>query len=375
MSFPKLLSSSLLLVACSAVAFLGCNNSSSSSATTTSAVRDYNGTASVGDFLTISIDSTTSTITYDNLTNGETGSVPYSVNSDGTYTITDPHGNLLTAYELPGFALVVEAANAGPSRNTPALITAIETAPVSISNFAGQNFNYIQFRTAAGGIEIGTVSIDAQGDITHDGYWPMALLQGSSQYFSGGTFDASSISEDSSGGFFTITEQNSSTDVVFGTQNGLWAVDTGNGAILGLPKAASKSFDPASAGTYKALIYEKANATTGQGNVETGTPTQGVGSVTVSSTGLVTITDSQNNTLATGTLVAVADAPYLYDGTQNTLSDPCYGMFTLRMATPGSRQDLFVSFQGNAVIFGSFQSALPGQSSNPYTYFYGVGLK
>jgi len=374
MSVPKLLSCSLLLLAACTFAFLGCNNASSSSAAA-SAIRDYNGTASVGDFLTISVDSTTNTITYDNVTNGETGSVPYTVNADGTYSITDPHGNLLSAYELPGFALVVQAANAGPARNTPALITAIETAPVSISNFAGQNFNYIQFRTAAGGIEIGTVSINAQGDITHDGYWPMGLLQGSSQYFGGGTFDASSISEDSSGDFFTINEEDSSQDVVFGTQNGLWAVDTGNGAILGLPKASSKTFDPASAGTYKALVYEKTNATTGQGNVETGTPAQGVGSVTVSSTGLITITDSQNNTLATGTLVAVADSSYLYDGTANKLSDPCNGLFTVRIATANSQQDLFVSFQGNAVIFGSFASDLPGQSSNPYTYFYGVGLK
>lgn len=376
MSIRKVLSYSVLFVACSTVAFVGCNNSSSSgSISATSAVRSYNGTASVGDFLTISVDSTTNTITYDNLTNGETGSVPYTVNSDGTYTITDPQGNLLAAYELPGFALLVEAAKAGPSQNTPALITAIETVPASISSFAGKNFNYLQFRTAAGGIEIGDVSIDAQGDITHDGYSPMALIWGNNQYFSGGTFDASSIAEDSSGDFFTITEQDSSKDIVFGTQNGLWAVDTANGAILGLPKASSKSFDPASAGTYKALIYEKANATTGAGNVETGTPTQGVGSVTVTSSGTITITDSQNNALATGTLVAVADAPYLYNGTSSELTDPCYGLFTLRIASANSQQDLFVSFQGNAVIFGSFQSALPGQNSNLYTYFYGVGLK
>jgi type 1 glutamine amidotransferase len=119
MSFRKVLSYSVLLVACSTIAFLGCNNSSSSSSA--SAVRSYNGTASVGDFLTISIDSTTQTITYDNLTNGETGTVPYTVNADGTYTITDPQGNLLAGYELPGFAFLVEAAKAGPSQNTPAL--------------------------------------------------------------------------------------------------------------------------------------------------------------------------------------------------------------------------------------------------------------
>ena len=375
MSLRRLFSIFLLFVASTAITFLGCN-SSSSGASPASAIRTYNGTASVGDFLTITIDSTTNTITYDNLTNNEAGTVPYTVNSDGTYAITDPQGNLLSAYELPGFALVVEAANAGPGPNTPALVTAIETAPVSISNFAGKSFNYIQFRTAAGGVDIGTASIDSQGNLAHDGYWPMALLQGGgSQYFSGATYGATSIAEDSSGDFFTINEQDSSKDIVFGTQNGLWAVDSGNGAILGLPKASSKSFDPASAGTYKALLYEKANATTGVGNVESGNPTQGAGSITVSSAGAITITDAANNTLATGTLVAVADSPYLYDATSNKLSDPCNGLFTVRTSTVNSQQDLFVSFQGNAVIFGSFQSALPGQSSNPYTYFYGIGLK
>src|SRR5579862_2356409 len=119
------------------------------------AVRSYNGTASVGDFLTISIDSTAQTITYNDLSNGEAGTVSYSVNADGTYAISDLQGNVLSAYEVPGFVLLVEAAKAGPNQNAPALITAIESSPASIQNFAGENFNYMQFRTTAGGIEIG----------------------------------------------------------------------------------------------------------------------------------------------------------------------------------------------------------------------------
>ncbi|MGB7730268.1 MAG: hypothetical protein WBL50_19725 [Candidatus Acidiferrum sp.] len=152
-------------------------------------------------------------------------------------------------------------------------------------------------------------------------------------------------------------------------------MDTGAGAILGLPKAATKAFDAATSGTYTALIYEKANAQNEQNNIESGTPTQGVGTVTVTSAGSITITDSQGNTLATGPLVAVADSSYLYDGTANELSDPCFGLFTVRIASATSQQDLFVSFQGNATIFASFQSALPATPTNPYTYFYGVGLK
>jgi len=40
-------------------------------------------------------------ITCDNRTDGETASIPYTVNSDGTNAIADPHGNLPAACELP----------------------------------------------------------------------------------------------------------------------------------------------------------------------------------------------------------------------------------------------------------------------------------
>ena len=89
----------------------------------------------------------------------------------------------------------------------------------------------------------------------------------------------------------------------------------------------------------------------------------------------MTVSDSQNKALASGTLAAVADTSYLYDGTSAKLSDPLYGMFTFRMSTGGVQQDVFVSFQGGAVIFSSFQTALPVQGYAPYTYYYGVGLK
>lgn len=362
----------LFVIACFSIVLAGCGYSSSPSFP---AVRSYDGTASVGDFVTISVNSTGHTIDYDDLTNSTTGTVPYTVEGDGSYAITDPSGNLLTGYEVPGYVLLVEAAKAGTNADTPALITAFETVPASISSFSGNSYNYMQFRTTAGGIDIGTVSIDPQGDIQHSSYSPMALIWGNSQYFDTGTFDASSITEDPSGDFFTITEQDSTKDVVFGTQNGLWAVDTGNGTILGLPKAASKDFVPASAGTYTALYYEKVNAQTGQNQFETGTPAQGKGAITVTTGGAITISDSGGNTIASGTLVPVADAPYIYNGTPSELPDPCFGLFTVRTQTVNSLQDVFVSFQGNAVIFGSFQSALPAQNSNPYTYFYGVGLR
>jgi hypothetical protein len=350
----------------------GCS-STSKIAAPTNPVRSYNGTASVGDFLTISIDSTALTITYKNYTNGETGTVPYTVNQDGTYAINDPDGNLLTGYEVPGFVMMVEAANAGPNRDTVALITAIENAPASINTFAGQNFNYVQFRTAAGGTEIGTITIDAQGNVQHDGYWPFGVF--SQNLFNGGGFTASAVHEDPSGDFFTITDSGGSDNYAFGTPSGFFAVDTGNGTILSLPKASSKNFAAANAGTYTAIFYEKADAQTGQGNVETGTPVEGKATMTIGADGSVTLTDSQNNTLASGTLTAVADIPYLYNNTQSELFDPLYGMFTFRTTTGNSQQDVFVSFQGNAIIFSSFETGLPVAGYAPYTYFYGVGLK
>src|SRR5712675_1370907 len=82
--------------------------------------RVYHGTASVGDFMTITIDSATGTIDYTDVSNGDSGTVPFTVNSDGTYTLSDPKGNLVAAYEVPSYAMAIQAAKTGPGMNTPA---------------------------------------------------------------------------------------------------------------------------------------------------------------------------------------------------------------------------------------------------------------
>jgi hypothetical protein len=95
--------------------------------------------------------------------------------------------------------------------------------------------------------------------------------------------------------------------------------------------------------------------------------------VTIAAKGLMTIADSQNNTLACGTLSAIADTSYVYDGTANELTNPCYGVFTFRISTGGVQQDvfvsLFVSFQGDAVIFAIFQTELLIGSYAPCMYY------
>ncbi len=339
-----------------------------------SATRAYNGTASVGDFLTITLDSTAHTLTCSNHSNGDAGTIPYTVNSDGTYALNDPTGNLLAAYEVPGYALLVQAAKTGPNHNAKALITAVQSSAITLSTLENHSYNYMQFRTAAGGIEAGSVSMDATGAVSISSYWPYGAQNQQSSPFNTGGFPANSFAEDSSGEFIVHDDGQGSFDFMFGTQNGIFAVDTANGAVLGLQKANSKDFDPTFAGTYKAIFYQKTGASTGQGNVETGTPSLGNATLVVGANGAVTLQDAQNAILAQGTLAPVADTSYLY-GSNGELTDPCFGLFTFRMSTPTSQQDVFLAFQGHAVLFSYFRAMLPMDPSNAYDYLYGVAIK
>ena len=91
------------------------------------------------------------------------GTASYTVNDDHTYKINDPAGNLVSAYEAPGYALLIEAAKAGPDHNQAALITAVSRTSISVSSWANRSYNYMQFRTSSGGIEIGSASVGQPG--------------------------------------------------------------------------------------------------------------------------------------------------------------------------------------------------------------------
>jgi hypothetical protein len=351
---------------------IGCSTTTTTAPAAPAVTRSYNGTASVGDFLTITLNPTAQTISYTDISNGETGVVPYTVNSDGTYTLNDPEGNLIAAYEVPNHALLIQAAKTGPTEDAPALITAVESGQISAATFEGNAYNYMQFRTTAGGVSVGSVSISTQGVANTSSYWPYGALNQSGT-FNASTFNVAQAQEDASGTFLKMSD-NGGSDYVFGTANGIFAVDAPSGAILGLLKAASKNFDPSFAGTYKAIYYQKTGASTGAGNVETGTPSLDNGVLTVASSGQVTIKDTQGNTIVQATLTPVADASYLY-GSNGELQDPCWGVFTFRVTTASSQQDVFVTFMGNALLFSSFQANLPWSAGGTYNYFYGVGLK
>ena len=338
--------------------------------------RLYNGTASRGDFLNITIDTAAGTFTYTNLSNGDSGTASFTTNADGTYTLNDPSGNLTAAYEVPGYALLIEAQKTGPNKDTPALITAVESASTSMAMFASNNDNYIQFRTSSGGLEVGSVSVAATSAQVSS-YWPFGALSSSNSPFNNHPYDLSQAAVDSSGTFLKNPSAPPGTgyDYIFGTVGGFFIVDTGNGSLLGLQKAATKDFDPTVAGTYNAIYYEKTGAQTGQNNTETGTPSLNKATIVIDAAANVTVTNPAGVVLTQTKLAAVADTSYLY-GSAGQLQDPCNGLFTFRITTPTSQQDVFVSFVKNAVVFASFKANLPWtQSNGTYDYLYGVGLK
>jgi hypothetical protein len=350
----------------------GCG-SNSLTTTGTSMPRSYNGSASVGDFLTITLDPAAQTLLYTNISNGDSGTVPYVINADGTYTLNDPRGNLISAYEIPNYALIIQAAKTGPNHDIPALVTAVEKGNISVGTWAGHQYNYMQFRTSSGGMEVGSAILDGHGDVAISSYWPYGALNPGGSAFNQGGFDVSMFSSDASGSFLKLADDNGTFDYVFGTPNGVFAVDTANGAILGLKKATSKDFNPASAGTYKAIYYQKTGASNGPGNLETGAPSLGKATVLIGATGGVTMKDPDGNILLRATLTPVADTEYLYGG--GALADPCYGVFTFRVTSASSQQDVFLTFMDKSVLFSSFRANLPWGNGNTYDYLYGVGLK
>src|SRR5260370_36151659 len=173
----------------------------------------------------------------------------------------------------------------------------------------------MQFRTFSGGHEVGAVAIGALGLGSNSSYWPFGAFNQRNQSgspFHTGTIDLTQAQPDPSGTFLTIAEQGSGVDYIFGTANGVFAVDSPNGAILGLKKAASKNFDPSFAGTYKAIYYQKTGASTGMGNIEHGTASLGNATVAVTAGGQVTVSDTQRNSIVQATLTPVATLPYTY---------------------------------------------------------------
>jgi hypothetical protein len=385
----------LLLLLCLLV-LSGCGGSGPATTATTTA---YNGTASVGDFLQITVDPIGKTLSYSNLSNQATGTnIPYTVNSDGTYSFNDPDGHLLGGYEIPGYVMVLEVNNAGTDKATSALVFSAAQMEMTPTSFFGQKFNFMQFRTSNGGIEVGSVLIGAQGDLTVNTYQPQLELD-TENTIQPGPAKSAGYAFENLGGItispvsnhqYYLTQQDpgaiSGMDYVFATPNSSLVVDTPLGTLLALPQG-SQTFDPSFAGTYTLMYYKKQVSFITPQDVEqdgSGNPapvTLGKATLTIGSDGTATLTES-NQVKWSKQLQPVASKPYLFGtGSDGLLSDTCNGLFTFRQQNPPSgtgRQEVFISFlpgSTKTVFVSTF--FVPGAqivSDMQYTYRYGVAF-
>jgi hypothetical protein len=336
----------------------------------------YNGTASVGDFYTIAENDTTNTIAYTDVTNGLTATVPFTTTDHIHYTFTDPIHNLIKGVAVPGYAMILESSKSGPSSSTPALVTAVQSGPVNLASLAG-SYNAMQFRTTNGGLAIASFTV-SPSTLNITGYSPFGSTGGSAYAFENVSFPLTGSVEGSSGTYVTIPS-NSST--VFGTTGAGASVliDVDFGSVIGVQKATSAAFQAANAGTYTGVAYGKTGATYNGGTqIETGTGTFADVALTITSGGVATLTNTATSAvISTGTLIPVSSASYIYNGTANEVTDPCYGLFTYRITTGSSQTDVFVSFNlggSGSAAFSMFTAALPLNVSSPYNYLYGVAV-
>ncbi len=88
------------------------------------------------------------------------------LNADGSCTLNDPQGNLAAAYQMRNYALILQAAKNGPTHDVPVLVTVLEKGNISTATWAGKEYNYMQFRTSSGGMELGSAILDAHGTVS-----------------------------------------------------------------------------------------------------------------------------------------------------------------------------------------------------------------
>jgi hypothetical protein len=360
---------SLAVVA--AVSLAACGGSKSTPPATSS----YKAAASVGDFLRITVHHDTKTIDYTNSTNGDTGTVPYTVRADGCIDITDPHGDLVLACEIPGVAIVAKGDNLGPNGNRqPALLFGVESVPLTKADLKGKSYNFMQFRTQEGGMEVGHTATDAvTGDMAGTSYWPLGALMALSPYHSLAVA-SSAMTDDATLGAVTFMDVNgngiASKNTIFGTATGSFIVDTPQGSVIGFKASASSAFDPTKAGTYTAIVYGRDATFTLVQNapgIESGTTSIEMASVVIGASGSIRITQGSTVVVDT-TLSPFAGSAYQGPG---KVVDPCPGLFYF---TDQHNSPVFVSFFDQAFSFAQFTPNQAPQQGTPATYHYAYGI-
>ena len=358
----------------------------SAALTVTAAPRNYSGSASVGDFVSFVIDPNAGTLGYTNVSNGQTGSVSYTVSANGSSTLDDPAGHLLAVTEVPGYGMVALMNNAGATADQLALITSVNEQGVTANSFNGQKYNLFEFRTKGGGVGIAPIAIDSSSNFSGTEFMPFNLLGSNNSGFNllpSFSLSANTTSPSPNYLFLQLPEPPSSSgkNYLFGAPNGMFLDDSEDGAMVGLPKAASKNYDSSWANTYTFTYYQKVNAYGPDGNSpEAGDVSGGVGTLTLDSSGNLELKDGSGNTMASGLLIPVADTASLYDGTTTggpttvgELGDPCWGVFTFTATGNKQTQQVYVAFAAGTVLLSSFETAKSYTPGDNYDYFYGVG--
>jgi hypothetical protein len=344
------------------------------------AVRTYNGAASNGDSFTFSLDPAAGVLTYHDLDNGlASAKVLFTQAVDGSISFTDPTHNLTALVELPATALLAAIRRGGPGRRAEALVLALPSRSLTPGALSGLSGNFMQFRPAGGGVVVGTLRGMSGGAFQSTGYQPYAdLLGGGAEPFIQAA--GHSVSQGAGGDYLGISSYLDGTAYAFGNPKTLFALDTSQGSVISLPKAADDRFPAGAVGAYSALVYAKTGATiAGPGAAETGTVSTGPVTVTISGTTTRSITavDSQGRALLSSVpLLPISSFNLTGPG---ELGDPCHGLFAYQIpsASPPSTQWVFVAFPAGGVVFASFtgHGAAGAGPAALYDYFYGVGVQ
>jgi hypothetical protein len=360
------------------LALAACSGGAGSKSPTT---HDYNGTASVGDFLTLTIDRDASVIHWANGTNGETGQAPFTLDTDGALLVATDTGQVKKAYEIAGYGVVALDPNAGPSHDRPSPVFLWEKKAATKADFKAMPLNFIQFRNS-GAFEVGCGSIAANGSaITHSGYLPEQYLSSDSQFSVGvtlpilsaapddpSTFDGVVLGDRSDG---TISFQpyksvipgpDGSPGVLF-KAGPSWVIDVDNGSVFLLDAPTTKDWQASSAGTYHLMGWKVSGMT----NSAAGTGASFETTITLDAAGQLTVTDPGGGAPTVVSLVPFADDTDVFGTGKVDLA--CNGLFT--NGAGNATDKLVAGFVGQNLFFGSVKL-----TAGPTAEFvYGVALK
>ncbi|ELR20839.1 uncharacterized protein ACA1_277580 [Acanthamoeba castellanii str. Neff] len=337
------------------------DSSSSSSGSTTT----YTATASAGDFVTITVNRASRYIDYSNSKSGRAGRFTYTVNADGSYDINDADGDLVRAVELPNYGILLQINKGGATANVKCLVTGMTKSTISRASLQGKAYNFFQFRTTSGGLEVGSIVFGATGQqLSHSSWWPYGAFNGETGFNEASDLSLTNATFAADGSYMHVLLEDENL-YIFASGTRL-AIDLPAGSLMAMRESSSASFDTTSfPGTYTTLIYRKTNAHSQPGNTESGDIVLDKAQVEVTAAAGVTVTSLTTSTvLFTGTLSALSSDSSVFG--PGKLTAECRGVFIAR-----SGDTAFVmSFTDRSVYMSSFTPL----EDSAYNYFNGAGI-